>query len=329
MEAAGAFPPGGASARPEKAAGSGRPEPVVARAAADARSPAAAGVAPAAARPGRGCGGGMPAAANKDAIIAPAWRSRGRELGGGGGGGGGGGDWAGPRRRRGGCGCRERRPPPRAGRRPPPLSALSRQRRLWWRAAHPAGSVPVRAGVAAGGSYLGLPFLYRPPSCCGAVAREMPGVTLGRGVLAPTSPRASPDPGAGALGGGGGSERALPLPRAPLSPPPGDEGGREPRALRSLLTRAGTSQTRLPPSRVCATWRRSAFSLRMLTGSRRAGGRAVASRRGGQRAQTRRRRGCSFRPQTGGCPGPRVVSAFLLDVHVKMPSLVKCDVTSS
>lgn len=98
---------------------------------------------------------------------------------------------AGLRRRRGGCGRWRGRRALQGASVAPALWALSPRGGLRWRAAHPARSVPLRARVAAGGSYLCLPFLYRPPSCCGAVAREMPGVTLGRGVLAPSSPRAS------------------------------------------------------------------------------------------------------------------------------------------
>nr|XP_025733669.1 cuticle collagen 39-like [Callorhinus ursinus] len=86
----------------------------------------------------------------------------------------------------------------------------------------------MRARVAAGGSYLCLPFLYRPPSCCGAVAREMPGVTLGRGVLAPPAPArvwpgapAAPNPQGGGLGSGGRLRaRARPSPQTCPRPLP-------------------------------------------------------------------------------------------------------------
>lgn len=206
----GRVPAGRGSGAARRSARRGRPEPVLTPAAAGVRSPAASGVAPAAQRPGRGCGGGVPAAANKDAIIGLARRSRGSELPGweavgegeregeaggvGGAGGGGRGQeegGAGLRRRRGGCGRWRGRRALQGASVAPALWALSPRGGLRWRAAHPARSVPLRARVAAGGSYLCLPFLYRPPSCCGAVAREMPGVTLGRGVLAPSSPRAS------------------------------------------------------------------------------------------------------------------------------------------
>lgn len=165
---------------------------------------------------------------------------------------------------------------------PPALWALSPRGRLRWRAAHPARSVRVRARFVAGGSYLCLPFLYRPPSCCGAVAREMPGVTLGRGVLAPSSPRASLAWGTGGseprrrerprrgLGRGRLRARARPSPRTRPRPRPlplpaysglgGRGSGRAPGPAFPPDPRGLAGPAPSPP--VGTTWRRASFSLR-------------------------------------------------------------------
>lgn len=259
----GRVPAGRGSGAARRSARRGRPEPVLTPAAAGVRSPAASGVAPAAQRPGRGCGGGVPAAANKDAIIGLARRSRGSELPGweavgegeregeaGGVGGAGGG---GRGQEEGGGGAQAA-----AGR----LRALARAACAAGRVSGPspvgplpAGRTPLEggpprperplAGPGRGGRLLPVPSLslssaillrsrrpgdaWRHPRsrrpCPLQPPRES---TLGHRRL--RSLRAG-DPRAGA---GGGSERAPLPPRAPTSPPPSF-----PRRERGLLRPRG------------------------------------------------------------------------------------------